>query len=601
MESGFLTFILVSSFAVSSSHTDTPDEVLVAREGEPTTLICADKTVRGAVAINWMVKSSGADEWKLVLSANERTELSGGASKASMRLTDPNFRDTGVFSLFFLPKMKDGGFYSCLIKQQERKLKERIILLAILEVTVVPAAPIPQLSTLALIASVNPDSAVTKITWEAPGGISMKSEKKPNTGTVAKLPLLQISDGGAYVCLVHPQGDSSRAPFPFNVDVTVDADNVASFTNITHASVYSEFPVDMSAGTVMSSCLSVLHLPLFICFNILLSLVFLPLLPKAPLISTATQAHTSFTLTCPAVQGDYVLLHWQPPDTRKRTNMKLVYQYDRWRGSTLLTEQSKKLQLAGPPYNAEAGSFSFLLTPGWKDGGLYACDVFLNGNAFSQRTRLSVLKVKASYSSSKLQLGCLYSELSQVQSAKWTYQNKSHQLRSEANGLGSISTSLPLPITSDTAGNYTCTLQLKNGQTVQAMQAVTLPHEGGRNESFSVTTPSQLPSLSALLLLMPLVAATVCVLLWRQKHISDRSIEQSLSVHSGEAENVYENPEDIRQAPPEGSVYMAAEGHKSGLCSMDLALYHPLLCPTLPLPPYPDFSLLPGFEAKRRG
>ncbi|XP_030249130.1 g6f-like isoform X7 [Sparus aurata] len=506
MESGFLTFILVSSFAVSSSHTDTPDEVLVAREGEPTTLICADKTVRGAVAINWMVKSSGADEWKLVLSANERTELSGGASKASMRLTDPNFRDTGVFSLFFLPKMKDGGFYSCLIKQQERKLKERIILLAILEVTVVPAAPIPQLSTLALIASVNPDSAVTKITWEAPGGISMKSEKKPNTGTVAKLPLLQISDGGAYVCLVHPQGDSSRAPFPFNVDVTVDADNVASFTNITHA----------------------------------------------PLISTATQAHTSFTLTCPAVQGDYVLLHWQPPDTRKRTNMKLVYQYDRWRGSTLLTEQSKKLQLAGPPYNAEAGSFSFLLTPGWKDGGLYACDVFLNGNAFSQRTRLSVLKVKASYSSSKLQLGCLYSELSQVQSAKWTYQNKSHQLRSEANGLGSISTSLPLPITSDTAGNYTCTLQLKNGQTVQAMQAVTLPHE----ESFSVTTPSQLPSLSALLLLMPLVAATVCVLLWRQKHISDRSIEQSLSVHSGEAENVYENPEDIRQAPPEGSVYM---------------------------------------------
>ena len=58
----------------------------------------------------------------------------------------------------------------------------------------------------------------------------------------------------------------------------------------------------------------------------------------------------------------------------------------------MLTEQSKKLQLAGPPYNAEAGSFSFLLTPGWKDGGLYACDVFLNGNAFSQRTRLSVLK-----------------------------------------------------------------------------------------------------------------------------------------------------------------------------------------------------------------
>lgn len=37
-----------------------------------------------------------------------------------------------------------------------------------------------------------------------------------------------------------------------------------------------------------------------------------------------------------------------------------------------------------------------------------------------------------------------------------------------------------------------------------------------------MTKPSLLPSLSALLLLVPLVAATICVLLWRQKHISDR-------------------------------------------------------------------------------
>lgn len=41
-------------------------------------------------------------------------------------------------------------------------------------------------------------------------------------------------------------------------------------------------------------------------------------------------------------------------------------------------------------------------------------------------------------------------------------------------------------------------------------------------ESDGVATPTPLLSLSALLLLVPLVAATVCVLLWRQKHISDR-------------------------------------------------------------------------------
>lgn len=106
--------------------------MVVARVGSPTTLVCTDSTKRGAIAINWMMKSLGEDEWKLVLSANERKEFSGGASKASMRLTDPNFQDTGVFSLFFLPKMEDRGLYSCLIQQQERKLKEKIILLAVL-------------------------------------------------------------------------------------------------------------------------------------------------------------------------------------------------------------------------------------------------------------------------------------------------------------------------------------------------------------------------------------------------------------------------------------------------------------------------------------
>ncbi|KAJ4934332.1 hypothetical protein JOQ06_007130 [Pogonophryne albipinna] len=121
---------------------------------------------------------------------------------------------------------------------------------------------------------------------------------------------------------------------------------------------------------------------------------------------------------------------------------------------------------------------------------------------------------------------------------------------------GSISTYLPLPITSDTAGNYTCTIQLEKGQTVSATQAVNLPNEDTKDVSVSVPTPSLPPSLSALLLLVPLVAAAVGVLLWRQKHISDRGIEQSLSVISRETENIYENPEDIRQAPPQGSVYM---------------------------------------------
>lgn len=87
-------------------------------------------------------------------------------------------------------------------------------------VTVVPAAPVLQQSILRLTASVNPSFAITKITWEAPGGNTMKIEST-NKGTVAKLPKVQASDGGTYVCVVHPLGNSSRLLYHFNVDVTV--------------------------------------------------------------------------------------------------------------------------------------------------------------------------------------------------------------------------------------------------------------------------------------------------------------------------------------------------------------------------------------------
>ncbi|XP_024123580.1 g6f-like [Oryzias melastigma] len=505
MESAFLTFILASSLTVCSCQIGITGlkDVVVAAENMPTTLGCTDTTVKGDISINWMVKSLGTDEWKLLLTATERNNFSGASSKASMRLLDRNFKDSGVFSLFLVPTVEDSGLYTCLIKQRGRKLKERMHLLAILRVTIFPAPPLPHHSTLRLIAKVTPDDAVTKITWTAPSGALMKSEKK-NTVVVAKLPQIRTRDRGTYVCSVYSQKNSSRA-FAAQVEVTVDADKVAKFTNVTHGSM----------------------------------------------IFTGAEAHKPYLLKCPEVNGDLVVLHRLPADAKKK-DMKVAYEYDRWRDSTLRTEQSKRLRLAGPPFDAKAGIFSFLLTPDLKDGGLYACEVSLNDNIFSQWTTLSVLKAKTRYYTSKVELLCLYSELSQVHSAEWTHHNESRRLEMSSSNPGSISAVLPLPITPDTAGNYTCSLQLKNGQVIRAVQTVSLPLK----ESVSVTTPSPLPSLSALLLLVPLVAAAVGVLLWRQKHISDRGIEQSLSVHSGEAENVYENPADIRQAPPQGSVYM---------------------------------------------
>uniref|UniRef100_A0A3B4H8I3 Uncharacterized LOC102206945 n=1 Tax=Pundamilia nyererei TaxID=303518 RepID=A0A3B4H8I3_9CICH len=494
MEVGFLTFILASLSVVYSCRVGITDwnNVVVVREGMLTTLICNDTGVRGPVTINWKVKLFCTNEWKLIMLASANERISGSALKPSMQLTDSNFKDSGVFSLSLKPEAADIGFYSCLIRQQEKILKEEIILLVILTVSVVPDVPIPQYSTLRLIASVTPDFAFTKVTWAGPGDITLKSEKKSKTNTVAKLPQVLNNDDGAYVCIVYPRGNSSSRLFAFNVDVTVSG------------------KADWKK--------------------------------RSPLISTAIQAHTSFLLTCPGVVGDYVQVHWVPPDTRNQNNTKKVFDYDRWRG-TLMTNQNEKLQMARLPYNPEAGSFSFLLTPDLKDGGLYVCEVLLNDNVFSQRTSLSVLKVKIKKYSSKMELICLYSERSQVRKVEWKHHNASRKLKMSSSSLGSNTTSLPLPITSDIAGNYTCVLHLKNGQAIQATQAITVSPK----VSVDDTTSSPRPSLTALLLLVPLVAAAVGVLLWRQRHISDRGIEQSLSVHSGEAENIYENPEDIRQ------------------------------------------------------
>ncbi|XP_061675753.1 g6f-like isoform X2 [Syngnathoides biaculeatus] len=376
-------------------------EIVVEREHRGTTLECIHTEMKAGMNINWMVRPPKARDWKLVLSASELQEFSGGVSKPSMRLADPNYRDTGNFSLFLQPATEDAGLYMCMIEQLKKKIKEKIILLAII------------------------------------------------TG--------------------HP-------------------------------------------------------------------------------ISTATQARTSFPLTCPPVPGDYVFLYWKPPNSNR---CKLLYQYDRWRGKTSSNSESFKLQMAGAPYN---GSFSFIRTPGLKDGGLYVCKVVVNDHIFGQTTVLSVLKVMARRLDTVLQLECVFSEVSQVQNATWEFHNKSRSLWTMSSAPGNVTTTLLLPIASDSAGNYTCTLQLKDGQTVSTTYVV---------KQAAKTVPTSSPHSSfhhllllVLLLLVPLVAASIAVLLWRQKRISLRGIEQSLSVYSGETENIYENPEDVRQAFPPGSVYM---------------------------------------------
>ncbi|XP_029535330.1 uncharacterized protein LOC115140948 isoform X4 [Oncorhynchus nerka] len=510
MEFRCLLFVLISSSVVLITQSDTttkdPDwsDIVVTMVGREVTLPCVDWPLTGSVSINWKMKSPSVDHWKLVLSANERQQFSGAASKASMRLVDSNFQETGDFSLLFIPKMEDKGRYSCLIIQQQKKLREKIILLAVLTVSIFPSATLPQHSTLRLMAEVSPASAVSEVTWLSPGGTPLRLARRSGGG-VAKLPQIRLTDQGVYICQVYPRGNSSSPMFPFTVDLRVDGAQ----------------------------------------------------------ISMASLTQTPLTLACPPMRGDYVLLYWKPPDSRNINTTTLVYGYDRWRDRTEQSKTHAQLSLDGPLSTPKEGFFSFLLSPGLNDGGLYMCEVFLNDNVFSQRTLLSILQVKARHSPSALVLTCQYTERSQVKRVVWSHQNQSRTLKWSSSGPGHLSTEVPLSPTQDTAGNYTCTMLLRNGQAVKAVYTVKLPPKDNTESTTSISPPhpesnsaSLLPFISASLLLVPLVAAVAGVLLWRQKDISRRGIEQSLSHYSGEVENIYENPEDIRQTSPQGSVYM---------------------------------------------
>uniref|UniRef100_A0A3P8XMB3 Ig-like domain-containing protein n=1 Tax=Esox lucius TaxID=8010 RepID=A0A3P8XMB3_ESOLU len=493
-----------------SLDTDWSD-VIVTSVGRAVTLPCVDWPLMGFVTINWKRKSPGMHDWKLVLSASEKERFFGSAAKAYMQLADSNFHKTGNFSLRFAPQSEDEGRYSCLISQQKKKLREKIILLVILTVSVFPSSPVPQQSTLLLTAEVSPGFAISRVTWLSPGGTPLRMAKTLGV-VVAKLPQIRPNDQGKYICHFHPRGNSSTPLFPFSVDVAVHGVNVVSFTNITHG--------------VLKSTASVSQYPL--------------------------------TITCSPKKGDYVLLYWRPPD-KKSEITSLIYEYDRWRDRTT----TPQLSLDGLKSSPKDGLFSFLVHPRLNDGGLYICEVFLDDTVFSQRTQLSILQVNAGPSLSCLVLTCQYTERSQVKQVLWKHQNKSRTLNWSALNPGRLSTEVVLPPTKETAGIYTCSMELKNGLKIKAVYTITLPPKENTESPGSVSPPypesnstSFLPSLSALLLLVPLVAAVAGVLLLRQKTLSRRGIEQSLSHYSGEVENIYENPEDVRQASPQSSVYM---------------------------------------------
>ncbi|KAG9344975.1 hypothetical protein JZ751_009515 [Albula glossodonta] len=387
------------------------DDVVVAKVGLPVSLACSHVPLTGFVKLNWLWMPHGQDSWSLILSANQQKEFWGAASKPDMRLTDSKFRSSGDFSLYFKPRSTDGGRYSCVIEKAEEKLRQRITMN----------------STLRLITVLSTSQAVSEVAWFSPEGQPMRSQNLTPEKVICKLPCVDQPDQGNYTCQIRPRGRFSQHLFLFTHTITVDGERVRK---------------PGEEGTM---------------------------------ISVAILSHSPLTLPCASIAGDYVLLYWEHPDSRK---MEAVFFYDRWRRARPAPTRHH-IRLANSS-SADSGKFSFLLVPELREGGTYICEVFLNDNVFTQVTRVSVLQVNVRSTPSALALFCQYSQRSQVKRVTWTHQNQSRKLPWSSSAPGHIKTEVPLPLGPNLAGNYTCTMELKNGRLAKAVYTVTLPPTGER-------------------------------------------------------------------------------------------------------------------------
>ncbi|XP_072535151.1 g6f-like [Salminus brasiliensis] len=437
-------------------------------------------------------------------------------------------------SLQFIATGKDAGRYKCQMLQRDGTYKERITLLALVKLTLAPAPPVPMNSTVRLKARVFPGYAVAGGTWLTPADVPLLTVV-PSPGTLlTKLPWVNHQDNGLYTCSIRINGKSSKSEYNYTVTVQVDDNKVVSIPGI----IYD------------------------------------------PTLSTASLSQSAVTLSCPSVDGDYVRVYWWCSNCQN-SPPKQVFLSDRWRNH-VASHPKPHLQLRGPSSPGAGGNLSFLLRPKLGDAGRYQCEVFLDDKVFGQSTTLTVLHGYAKSSSSSLDLTCAYAERSQVKRVTWTHIKRPNFKLPVRAVIGRLTISVPLPITPKTAGKYACTLQLKSGQTVRYVYTVPLtpterpccgselPTEASTDyysgsplppaEDVSVSEPSALLSaLSLLLFVVPVVAVAVGVLLWRRGCCASRrnvDVERTLSHYSGEVENIYENPEDLRQSSQHGAVYM---------------------------------------------
>ncbi|KAF5902355.1 protein ABHD16A, partial [Clarias magur] len=497
-------------------------DVIMVVEGATVTLHCSEESSVPVRKVEWLTMLNRGETWTNLFSVDvSRARLDGRQMEHQSGRT---LEISQNFSLQFTATVQNRGFYSCRMEKEDRTLNERIVLLALIKLTLDPAPVIPIYSTVRLKAEVSPSYAVANGTWLSRTGSPLPTDVSLAGTLLTKLPRVTRSDSDTYTCNISVNVRRRKPVYRFTIRVNVNEKESASFRNITYA---------------------------------------------RPESSLAALSRSAVTLPCSDINGDYVLLYWWRVGSLK-SDPQLIFQFDRWRDSRKQSNPRLRLHKRSP---LAPGNFSFLLRPELKDAGSYRCEVFRDDQVFAQATALTVLNGYNTSYSSTMELTCEYSTPSGVPSLKWSHLQKPDRPLPLTAVPGQKILTLDLPITPDTAGQYACTLMLQNGQTVRylytAMSPSTEPPCCVTKLPDKLTTDSAVPllqptdgsvlllPLSILLFLVPMIAVAVGVLLWRRGPCTfPRNVERSLSYYSGEVENIYENPQDLIQAPPENAVYM---------------------------------------------
>lgn len=103
----------------------------MVREDTSVTLSCFDSPPTSSVLVTWKMMSAREDRWSYLLSANCIDGQTDGRS--SRVFGGRTFEISADASLIFRAAAAVQGHYSCVIEQNDKKLQERIVLLALIK------------------------------------------------------------------------------------------------------------------------------------------------------------------------------------------------------------------------------------------------------------------------------------------------------------------------------------------------------------------------------------------------------------------------------------------------------------------------------------